>query len=119
MTNNPKIIFLLDENLDVHLTDFLQEKSYEVIVCPKGIQDSEVISLAERNSAVLLTHDKDFANSDFHQPNDNWGIVVLRIHPATLTNVTTALNNLFNKVEPGDFFGKITVINKQRAEVIG
>lgn len=119
MTNSPKITFLLDENLDIHLADFLHEKTYEVITCPKGIQDSEVVNLAERNSAVLLTHDKDFANSDFYQPKDNWGIVVLRIHPVTFTNISTALNKLFTTVNPNDLFGKITVVTSLGAEIIG
>lgn len=59
-----RLKILLDENVDSRIIPFLSGLNISVIRTPKGIRDKEVISIAEREKAILLTNDKDFANTE-------------------------------------------------------
>ena len=118
MSNSSHISFILDENIDINLATYLRSLGFNATTSPKGISDQQVIKLAELKKSVLITQDKDFANSDYYKPSLTWGIVVLRVHPAILENNIRVLNKLFKMLPPEKLFGKIIVVNKENAEII-
>ena len=54
--------FLLDENVDVRLASFLKKRGFSVLLSSKGFTNGAIVSLAVKESRVLLTNDKDFVN---------------------------------------------------------
>lgn len=113
----PNLKFLLDENVDVRLASYLKKRGFSVMICPKGITNGNVMSLARRKSCILLTNDKDFANSDMYKPSQFAGIVVFRIHPPKLKNLTTALEWLLVEISPDEFTGKLFVVGEGGIEI--
>jgi len=72
---------LADENVDRPIVARLRAEGHAVIhvleLAP-GIPDSEVVSLAARESALLLTADKDFGELMFRQRRVAQGVVLMR-----------------------------------------
>jgi len=55
---------LADENIESSIIKFLESKGFDVKRGPKGSKNSELLSLAEKEERVLLTHDHDFLRID-------------------------------------------------------
>jgi predicted nuclease of predicted toxin-antitoxin system len=55
---------LADENIESSIIKFLESKGFDVKRGPKGLKNSELLSLAEKEERVLLTHDHDFLRID-------------------------------------------------------
>ncbi|MBI2641651.1 DUF5615 family PIN-like protein [Candidatus Roizmanbacteria bacterium] len=102
--------FLLDENVDIRLSSFLKKKGFDVEFAPKGIKNSNLINLAKEKACILITHDKDFANSNLYDPVTFAGMIVLRIHPPRLNNLVVSLDKFLNKNKSLDFRGKIFIL---------
>lgn len=115
--NTTKAKFLLDENVDLRLVSYLQKQGFPTEICPKGLQNGAVIELAYKKSLVLLTNDKDFANPDLYKPADNKGIIIFRVHPPSLTNLTQALEKLLSKFKPDELSEKLFIITKEEIEI--
>lgn len=115
----PKATFLLDENIDIRLASFLKERGFSTKICPKGLKNGDVAALVKKHNYILLTNDKDFANSDMYHPSMFPGIVVLRIHPPKLEKVSNILDEFFNKFSLKDFNGTLFVINEDGVEIFG
>ncbi len=71
-----------DENVDFLIVEILRENNFEVIhigeVLP-GADDDEILSLSNRESAILLTEDKDFGELVFRFKKTNWGVILVRL----------------------------------------
>lgn len=109
---------MLDENVDIRIASVLKNHGYSVSVCPKGITNGELFSLAKRKGCVLITNDKDFANPDLHNLVNSPGVVVLRIHPPSVENTTEAMEKLLSIFSPVGFIGKLLVVNANGVEII-
>jgi hypothetical protein len=112
-----KVRFLLDENVDVRLSVFLEERGFAVSFSPKGLKNGAVLALAKKTSSVLLTNDKDFANPDLFDLPQVSGIVVFVIHPPTLPKLKLALTRFLKKIPPGDFSGKTFLVSEEGIEI--
>jgi len=69
---------LADENIEFSLIRFLKSKGFDVKNVPNGSRNSELLSLAEREERILLTHDHDFLRIELYKPV--CGIVVLPVY---------------------------------------
>lgn len=110
--------FLLDENVDIHLASVLKNRGHSVSVCPKGITDDRLLSLAKRKKCVLVTNDKDLADPDLHPPVKSAGIIVFRIHPPSAENISEAFENLLDTSATLDFAEKTFIISRTGVEII-
>ncbi len=73
--------FLADENVDKPIVERLRKDGNVVIYVAEvepSISDDEVIKLANQESALLLTEDKDFGELTFLQHKVKSGILLLR-----------------------------------------
>lgn len=65
------------KNADFLIVEILRENNFEVIhldeVLP-GADDDEILSLSNREHAILLTEDKDFGELVFRFKKVNWGV---------------------------------------------
>lgn len=114
---SPKLKFLLDENVDVRLASFLERRGFSVLFPSKGLKNGAVASLAKKESSVLLTNDRDFANTDLFKPSEFAGIVVFAIHPPLLSKLESTLLRLFEEFSPEEFSGKIFLLSESGVEV--
>ncbi|HPD55830.1 MAG TPA: DUF5615 family PIN-like protein [Smithellaceae bacterium] len=74
--------FLADESIDKQIVEALREKGYDVAYVAEmdpGISDDEVLSLANKEKAVLLTADKDFGELVFRLRRLSSGITLIRL----------------------------------------
>ena len=56
--------FLADENISKRFVDFLRKEGYNVKDVKEkglfGLEDTEILKLADKDKRIILTHDKDF-----------------------------------------------------------
>lgn len=107
--------FLADESVDRQIVDRLRQQGHAVLFVAEmepGISDDTVLQLAHRESAVLLTADKDFGEAVFRQRRLTSGVVLVRLaglSPAVKAELvasaiaahTTELPEAFAVITPG------------------
>jgi predicted nuclease of predicted toxin-antitoxin system len=74
--------FLADESLDRQIVDALRRDDHVVLYVAEmdpGISDDEVLDKAEKESAILITADKDFGELVFRQQRITNGVVLVRL----------------------------------------
>jgi predicted nuclease of predicted toxin-antitoxin system len=74
--------FLADENIDAEIVDRLRQEGHQVwyvIEMDPGISDDEVLALANRESAILITADKDFGELVFRLRRLAIGVILIRL----------------------------------------
>lgn len=104
---------LLDEDVHVKVMDWLTKRGHDVLRVPSGLKNGAVLELAQRESRVLLTRDKDFSNRLMYPPFRYKGIVILRIHPPELERLLRALERLLSKLSEVEFPGKTAIVEEQ------
>jgi predicted nuclease of predicted toxin-antitoxin system len=75
--------FVADEGIDALVVAHLRETGYIVWYIAEmaaGISDSEVLELANQESAILLTADKDFGDLVYRQKRVSSGVILVRLH---------------------------------------
>jgi hypothetical protein len=78
-------------------------------IVPKGSRNSELLSLAEREERVLLTHDHDFLRIESYKPVS--GTVVLPVY--SIAEMEEALLRFFEKFTFGEIKGKAFLLTKE------
>lgn len=74
--------FLADESVDQPIVNSLRDKEYLVDYITElspGITDEEVLAMARKNDAILITGDKDFGNLIFRLGKLSAGIILYRL----------------------------------------
>jgi len=74
--------FKADESVDRDIVQRLRREGHQVWYVAEmdlGISDNEVLELANRETALLLTADKDFGEMVFRQRRFSGGIVLMRL----------------------------------------
>jgi len=102
--------FLLDENIPKRVKDFLESSGYAVEYSPKGLKNRELASLAISRGCILVTRDKDFANTSPYPPNRFHGIIVLDIHPPIAEKLIKEMSSLLANVK--NFEGRLLIIKE-------
>ena len=74
--------FLADENMDTAIVSRLRQERHEVWYVAEmnpGIPDDDVLAIANRENAILITADKDFGELVFRLRRLATGIILLRL----------------------------------------
>lgn len=103
------MLFLVDENVRSEVAKFLTSLG-DVKRVPRSASDKAVAKIAEADWRILVTHDKDFANSLAYPPQRYAGIVILRIHPPAPDVIINALSNLFSKYNEEVLDGRLVIL---------
>jgi predicted nuclease of predicted toxin-antitoxin system len=85
---------LADEGVHRGVVDGMREAGFEIEYVAEtkpGSSDGDVLETAKRNSAVLVTEDKDFGELVFRQRLTNRGVILLRMHGHSASQQTKAL----------------------------
>ncbi len=76
------IQLIADENLDFSIIKSLRQKGFSVISILEtysGISDEEVLSIAVKNNAILITEDKDFGELVYRMKKIHFGVILVRL----------------------------------------
>ena len=91
---------LIDENIDKPIVDVFRDLELKIIsisdISP-GITDEEVLNIANRESAVILTSDKDFGELIFRKRLINKGVVLVRLHGISADEKKSIVREFVNK----------------------
>ena len=126
--------FLFDENFPKSARTLLEERSHRIIDFRidgvVGADDSEVIDLAQRNSAVILTTDRDFFHTLGRQHPSHHGIIVIALKKPTRSLILARLIWLLDHIDVTEIPGRAfqlrdqswqvyPALNKQEREQVG
>lgn len=76
------MIFLADEGVDKSLVELLRARDYDVFYVAESassISDEDVLALANRDSRILITRDKDFGELVYRLKKIHSGIILIRM----------------------------------------
>jgi len=110
---------LADESLDFRIVLNLRNAGFEVISVIEdysGISDKEVLNLAIKFNAILITEDSDFGEWIFAHREKTTGVVYLRYSSKELQEIASALIILINKYGI-NLYGKFTVITAKKVRI--
>lgn len=107
--------FVADESVDWQIVEKMREDGHPVIYVAEmdpGIPDEDVILLANQQSAILITADKDFGELVFRQALATHGVVLIRLAglsqsrkaellSSALKERASEIPNAFSVVTPG------------------
>ena len=101
--------FLADENIEKPIIEFLKTKGHDVFAvadhCP-GTADEDILKIANQESRILVTNDKDFGELIFLQEQISSGILLIRsgieTSEAKVELLTEVLQKIVEKI-PGNF----------------
>jgi len=87
--------FLLDENVDARLGDFLRLLGHDVqaiaVDYPGALDDREVLSIALNERRIVLTGDQDFGELVIRDGLPHSGVMLLRLRSRQLAHVQSRL----------------------------
>lgn len=118
-----KINFLIDECVLGKTKNLLEKLGFSIITLQElkklSASNGEVLSLAEKHKAVLVTNDLDFSNLILYPLGSHLGVVVLRFSseiPEDIDKAHEVLKQLFKEVKPEELQKALTIIdlNKYR-----
>jgi predicted nuclease of predicted toxin-antitoxin system len=104
--------FLADENMDAAIVDRLRQAAHQVwyvLEMEPGISDDEVLALANREGAILITADKDFGELVFRLRRITTGIILMRLAGLSISTKRDLLMLMIQEHE-SELFSAFTVL---------
>ncbi len=74
--------FIIDENIDFPIEEKLEQHHFSVYSIQRheqGLDDEEIIQLANEREAVIITNDTDFSELSFRQKLNHRGVILIRL----------------------------------------
>lgn len=103
--------FLADENLGIKVPNYLQSIGIDIIAVKEiipGATDEDVLELANDQSRILITLDKDFGELVFKEGLIHFGVILLRLKDESIENKKKILSKALNSRK--SFRNKFSVI---------
>ncbi|MBE0658828.1 MAG: DUF5615 family PIN-like protein [Bryobacteraceae bacterium] len=105
---------LADENLPKSIVEMLRSEGHAVLWARTdypGFGDTDLLEVAESQGRIVLTLDKDFWQIAMQRrtPLTAAGIVLLRVHPATVTRLAPLVRAFISK--GWDWQGHISTVS--------
>ncbi len=112
---------LADENCPKPIVETLRADGHEVLWARTdlaGTSDAALLDLAESEARITLTLDKDFWQIAVqrHNPLEQSGVVLFRVHPATPTNLAP-LVRAFGEADT-DWTGHVSIITPDGIQMV-
>ena len=110
---------LADENIDAPIVKLLRHSLHQVWYVAEmapGIDDNEVLRIANRHKAVLLTADKDFGELVYRRKRLSYGIVLIRLAGLTPAEKAIIVDNAFDR-HGSDMMSAFTVITSKTIRI--
>ena len=110
---------LADENIDLPILDRLRKDGYNVLSIREmqpGMTDEEVINIANKQGALLLTSDKDFGELVFRQRRVSYGILLIRLAGLPTQHKGEIVATAINK-HSDELIGNFTVVTSRTVRI--
>lgn len=94
------MIFLADESVDKPIVDGLRKAGFKADYITEiipGAHDENVLELANKLNALLITSDKDFGELIFRMQKLSCGVILLRLSGLSESKKTEIVINSINK----------------------
>lgn len=83
----------------------------------QGKSDDSLYLWAQKNKAIIMTYDEDFADSRFYRLGHHHGVVRLRVWPTTIEQTQNAINRLISNLPLSNWKGCLIIIDNQKIRV--
>ena len=120
MTEDPGYSVLLDQNFPAPVMDWLRKRrptwriTHVNDIGLAGKPDRDVFLWAQRNSAIAMTFDEDFADPRSYPWGSHHGVVRLRVWPTTVEKTRHALERLLDSVPDDELRGAVVIVGNRR-----
>ncbi len=115
--------FKIDENLPVEAAELLRQAGHDAATILEqrlgGSVDSEVASICQQESRVLVTLDLDFSDIRAYPPGDFPGLVVLRLRRQDKLYVLGVLRRLIEVFSREPLEGHLWIVEEERVRIRG
>ena len=114
---------LFDQNIPQPVCEFVRKSKphWEVRhvndVGLRGAADETIFNWAQRDGAIVITFDEDFADARMYPAGSHAGVVRLRVWPATIEATEAALARLFDSVAEEDLPGSLVIVDQAKIRV--
>ena len=111
--------FLIDESVDFRIVNALREEGYTVkavVEMSPGITDAQIMKLALKMEAIIITEDKDFGELSFRLQKPNLGIILFRLGNLPIHERIQKLNSLLVRYS-SRLENRFTVISPQKLRI--
>ena len=106
--------FFLDENFPKSCADFLNSLNHEVFdvrgTNMEGLDDKTLFKLAQDNSAMFLTTDKDFFHTIPYLFDKHYGVIVIALTQPNRENILNKLKWILDNFDMSDIANKVILL---------
>lgn len=109
--------FISDENIAKKVVDFLKSKypTEHIADTQTGLDDFDILELANLENSVLITFDKDFGKLVFEYNRSHKGVIYLRLEDQTSKNTIRVLTKLLKN--PNAIENNFIVISEKQGKI--
>ncbi len=117
------IKLVLDQNIPRILVAFVQkhrptwEVHHVIEIGLEGRSDSEIYEWAQRNEAIVVSFDEDFADARTYPLGKHHGVVRLRVWPTSIREIEGALLRLWNSIPDQELSGSLIIIHNDKIRI--
>lgn len=108
------IKFLIDENIEKPIIDYLKENDFDVKLVSdisRALTDDKVIKLTNNENRILVTNDKDFGELVYRQRKISKGILLIRANSEDALIKVHLISEVISKVKD-KLLGHFIVVNE-------
>lgn len=107
---------LLDECVPMIVREYLHKKGYETVHVKNtplaGLSNSVLYRKAQGEYQLFITTDRHFAHPEKFKPNENFGVIYLRVAPTIGPLLVQALENFLNQADLKTVIGKVVIVRR-------
>ncbi len=114
-----EIKILADENVDYRIVKHLRKRKINIIhliEIKRGISDYEVIELAKKLNAIILTEDSDFGTWAYSHKKEINGVLFIRYKAQEYLEIANTIINVLDKYKE-DLYKKFVTITKDKIRI--
>lgn len=115
----PRLRFLIDENVDFPIVDYLKNLGFDVktvVEIKRSLGDKEILTLANNGNRVIITNDKDFGQLIFREKLPHKGVILFRLLDESSEAKIKRLKEVFSKYE-NKFSSNFVVITGAKVRI--
>ncbi len=108
--------FLLDADVPRSIGSMLISQGHDVIdirdIKPPGTSDTQIYHLIKEQGRILITRDLDFSNILLYPPPSNAGIIVLRTHLFSVSELVKIVEDIVTRFSSSELIGSLLIARK-------
>ena len=119
----PRLALLLDQNVPLVATEWLRNQRPHWKIQHvneldfKGRPDDFLYRWAQKNDAIIVTYDEDFADARMYPLGRHHGIIRLRVWPTTVEQTQDALSRLLADLPASKWRDSLIIIDNEKIRV--